>query len=105
MYELKKKIGKVFTSKFVWTGPSSYGKRIYQAAVSQRLIKTALHRPQLKVLVIVFELLERNTALECSGYIQLRVIMPGSIDNFWIRLVVTRGIRFRLAMQLSEKYV
>ena len=36
MYELKK-IGKVFTSKFVGTGPSSYKKRIYRAAVSQRL--------------------------------------------------------------------
>ena len=36
MYELKK-IGKVFTSKFVGTGPSSYKKRIYWAAVSQRL--------------------------------------------------------------------
>jgi hypothetical protein len=36
MYELKK-IGKVFTSKFVGTGPSSYKKRIYLAAVSQRL--------------------------------------------------------------------
>ena len=36
MYELKK-IGKVFTSKSVGTGPSSYEKRIYQAAVSQRL--------------------------------------------------------------------
>jgi len=35
MYELKK--GKVFTSKSVRTGPSSYEKRIYQAAVSQRL--------------------------------------------------------------------
>ena len=32
MYELKK-IGKVFTSKFVGTGPSSYKKRIYRAAV------------------------------------------------------------------------
>jgi len=31
------KIGKVFTSKFVGTGPSSYEKRIYRAAVSQRL--------------------------------------------------------------------
>jgi len=30
-----KKIGKVFTSKFVGTGPSSFEKRIYQAAVSQ----------------------------------------------------------------------
>jgi len=26
---------KVFTSKFVWTGPSSYKKRIYRTAVSQ----------------------------------------------------------------------
>ena len=42
MYELKKKIGTVFTSKFVRTGPSSYEKRIYRAAVSQRLRNTAL---------------------------------------------------------------
>ena len=42
MYELKKKIGKVFKSKFVGTGPSSYEKRIYRATVSQRLRNTAL---------------------------------------------------------------
>ena len=42
MYELKK-IGKVFMSKFVGTGPSSYKKRIYWAAVSQRLRNTALY--------------------------------------------------------------
>jgi len=36
MYELKKN-GKVFTSKSVGTGPSSYENRIYRAAVSQRL--------------------------------------------------------------------
>ena len=41
MYE-PKKIGKVFTSKFVGTGPSSYKKRIYRAAVSQRLRNTGL---------------------------------------------------------------
>jgi len=41
-YKLKKKIGKVFTSKFVGTGPSSYTKRIYWAAFSQRLRNTAL---------------------------------------------------------------
>jgi hypothetical protein len=41
MYELKK-TGKVFTSKFVGTGPSSYEKRIYRAAVSQRLRNTDL---------------------------------------------------------------
>jgi len=38
-----KKIGKVFTSKFVGTGPSSYKKkRIYRAAVSQKLRNTGL---------------------------------------------------------------
>jgi hypothetical protein len=41
MYELKK-IGKVFTSKSVETGPSSYKKRIYRVAVSQRLRSTSL---------------------------------------------------------------
>jgi len=41
MYELKEN-GKVFTSKFVGTGPSSYEKRIYRAAISQRLRYTAL---------------------------------------------------------------
>jgi len=43
MYIIKK-IGKVFTSKFVETGPSSYEKRIYRAAVSQKLRKTGLER-------------------------------------------------------------
>ena len=37
-----KKIGKVFTSKFVGTGTSSYKKRIYRAAVSQTLRNTGL---------------------------------------------------------------
>ena len=41
MYELKK-IGKVFTSKFVGTGPPSFKKRIYWAAVSQRLRNTGV---------------------------------------------------------------
>ena len=41
MYKLKR-IGKVFRSKCVGTGPSSYKKRIYRAAVSQRLRNTAL---------------------------------------------------------------
>jgi len=36
-----KKIGKVFTSKFAGTGPSSY-KKNYRAAVSQRLRNTTL---------------------------------------------------------------
>jgi len=37
-----KKIGKVFTSKSVGTAPSNYEKRIYLAAVSQRLRNTGL---------------------------------------------------------------
>jgi hypothetical protein len=41
MYKLKI-IGKVFTSKFVGAGPSSYKNIIYRAAVSQRLRNTAL---------------------------------------------------------------
>ena len=46
MYELKK-IGKVFTSKFVGTGPSSYNKRIYRATVSQRLRNTGVENRSL----------------------------------------------------------
>ena len=45
MYELKK-IGKVVTSKFVGTGPSSYKKRIYRTAVSQKLRNTGLYLPR-----------------------------------------------------------
>ena len=40
------KNGKVFTIKSVGTGPSSYEKRIYRAAVSQRLRNTGLYRTQ-----------------------------------------------------------
>ena len=36
------KNGKVFTSKSVGTGPSSYEKRIYRAAISHSLRNTAL---------------------------------------------------------------
>ena len=38
-----KNIQKVFTSKFVGTGPSFYKKRIYRNAVSQSLRNTALY--------------------------------------------------------------
>jgi len=45
MYELKNN-GKVFTSKFVGTGPSYKKRRIYRAAVSQRLRNTVLKDTQ-----------------------------------------------------------
>ena len=35
-----KEIGKVFTNKFAGTGPSSYKRRIYRAALSLRLRNT-----------------------------------------------------------------
>jgi len=54
MCELKKNV-KVFTSKSVGTGPSSYEKIIYRAAVSQRLRSTALQ------LSTAFGLLSRHT--------------------------------------------
>ena len=41
------KNGKVFTSKSVGTGPSSYEKRVYRAAVSQKLRNTALDDHQI----------------------------------------------------------
>ena len=41
MYQFKKN-GKVFTSKYVGTEPSSYEKRIYRAGVSQRLRNTGI---------------------------------------------------------------
>jgi len=54
MCELKK-IGEVFASKYVGTGPSSYEKRIYRAAVSLRL---------------------RNTGLDCPVKVKLPLSMP-----------------------------
>jgi len=48
MYELKK-TGKVFTSKFVGTGLSSYKNRIYRAAVLQRLRNTSLFDSQASI--------------------------------------------------------
>ena len=48
-----KKIGKVFTSKFVGTGPSSYEKRKYRTAVSQRLRNTGLGYISTKALWVV----------------------------------------------------
>jgi len=48
MYELKKN-GKVFTSKSVGTGPSSYEKSIYRAAASQRLRNTSEPHPTRRV--------------------------------------------------------
>jgi len=49
MYELKKKIRKLFASKFVGIGPSSYEKRIYLAAVSQKVRNTVIGKSPLQI--------------------------------------------------------
>jgi hypothetical protein len=49
---LKKKIGNIFTSKFVVTGPSSYDKRIYRAAVSQRLRNTHIGNGSMDLVIL-----------------------------------------------------
>jgi len=60
---------KVFTSKFVGTGASSYEKRIYRAAVSQRL---------------------RNTGIEDSSLIgttRMSKIIYASVQSRWIKML------------------
>jgi len=49
------KNGKVLTSKFVGTGPSSYEKRIYRAAVSQRLRNTEIDGSNCQLYVYFWE--------------------------------------------------
>ena len=83
MYELKKKIGKVLTSKSVGTGPSSYKKLIYWAAVSQRLRNTAIEgTPGVEVLLSVTELVKGAFGMvETSGYQHFRVCGPTPAAN------------------------
>ena len=69
MYELKKN-GTVFTSKFVGTGPLSYKKRIYRAAVSQRLRNTALENH-------VFMISQPCQYGEARGYITAHTSLVG----------------------------
>ena len=71
MYELKKN-GKVFTSKFVGTGPSSYEKRIYRGAVSQRLRNSDLANVESGPLFtrsgLTYRLLFKGPPLVSSAY-------------------------------------
>ena len=54
MYELKN-IVKVFTRKFVGTGPLSYKKIIYRAAVSQKLRNTDVKHNVTRICRQMFE--------------------------------------------------
>jgi len=51
-------------SKFAGTGPSSYKKRIYRAAVSQRL---------------------RNTVLGCYAVLMWWMVTDRSAFDFWVK--------------------
>jgi len=73
-----KKIGKVFTSKFVGTVPSYYKKIIYRAAVSQRLRNTDLEtRERIIILVVAWNNIETNlkqiSVKMYSGFIYVRI--------------------------------
>jgi len=65
MYELKK-IGKVFTSEFVGTGPSSYEKRTYRAAISQRLRNSAVEQSKFDSVRAVEAHGESSNIASCS---------------------------------------
>ena len=59
-----KKNGKLFTSKFVGTGPSSYEKRIYRAAVSQKLRNTGVEDLKSTSLISLWRIRTRYTSVE-----------------------------------------
>jgi len=68
-----KKIGKVLTSKSVGTEPSSCEKRIYRAAVSQRLRNTAigcfaLRSPSINRYKLRWESSGAISAFDCISY-------------------------------------
>ena len=90
---LKKKIGKVFTSKSVGTGPSSYEKRIYRAAVSQRLRNSGLYeRSQnfetrvLPLLCLSVSMTQLGSHLTDFGEILYLSILQNSVDAFQVSL-------------------
>ena len=64
MYELKK-IGKIFTGKFVGTGPSSYKKRIYRALASTI---PGRERPEETTICYKISLVQLITNLHATPY-------------------------------------
>jgi hypothetical protein len=69
MYELKK-TSKVFMSKFVGNGPSSYKKRVYHATVSQRLRNIALE----SYMFLPHKFIIRLAFLKCSKKYTYRIV-------------------------------
>jgi len=70
------KIGKVLTSISVGTGPSSYEKRIYRTAVSQRLRNTDLDHSATGIGHFMDTKTKHNTQLFVSLDFRSHVIPP-----------------------------
>ena len=94
MYELKKNFWKVFTSKFVGTGPSSYEKRIYRAAVSQSLRNTALVPCQ-------YQNFKKEQNIVLWGHVKMKSTLHQSVSQSVISKGKTERSRFmNIAVQL-----
>ena len=96
MYELKK-TGKAFTSKSVGTGPSSYEKRIYRAAVSQRLRNTDLYSTVGLQLTSIFPTHLATSAPICVHFTALH----SQSSN---RRCQSAGLRMSLKDSLKSRY-
>jgi hypothetical protein len=69
-----KKFGKVFTSKYVGPGPSSYKKRTYRAAVTQRLRNTDIQCGKSRECVcLVLPTSGRYSTHKIHVYVRLKV--------------------------------
>jgi len=79
MYELKKN-GNLFTSKYVGTGPSSYEKRSYRAAVSQRLTNTGQYHDCVYNLHVAYNA-ETWRWLQIINKVVSRLILYSFIDR------------------------
>ena len=62
-----KRIGKIFTSKFVGTGPSFYKRRIYRSAVLLWLRNTDMEEP---ISVVVNNIILARDTVKCRGLLQ-----------------------------------
>jgi len=91
------KNGKVFRSKFFGTGPSSYKKRIYRAAVSQSLRNTALRHD--KYLAVVQTCRRRLVVPRVPVSIAVDFMLDLGLKN-WHRDPI---LVLRISLSLSSK--
>jgi len=89
-----KKIGKILTSKSVGTGPSSYEKRIYRAAVSQRLRNTDVYDRLISVCVFL-----------SSPFIIIPPMLHTNLHLNVIRMRRTSGRKFSVIVEHWKKFV